>query len=82
MGLDLSAARGGDATGVSGVTFEGWKDIDGTKMPLMKCWFIVAIKNKEGQELSLFHIEQLINDLNKIYRVVVSADQAFSKGIL
>ena len=82
LGMDLSAARGGDATGLSGVTFEGWKDIDGTKMPLMKCWFIVAIKNKEGQELSLFHIEQLINDLNKTYRVVVSADQAFSKGIL
>ena len=82
IGLDLSASRGGDATGISGVTFEGWKDIDGTKMPQMRCWFMVAIKNKSGQEISLFHIEQLINDLNKTYHVIVSADQAFSKGIL
>jgi hypothetical protein len=82
LGGDLSAARGGDATGLSGVTFEGWKDVGGTKMPMMKCWFMVAIKNKGGQELSLFHIEQFINDLNKLYRVVFSADQAFSKSAL
>ena len=82
LGFDLSAARGGDATGISGVTFEGWKEIGGTKLPTMKCWFMVAIKNKEGQELSLFHIEQLVNDLNKLYRCVVSADQAFSKSLL
>lgn len=82
LGADLSAARDGDATGLSGVTFEGWKNIGGTRMPIMRCWFMVAIKNKEGQELSLFHIEQLINDLNKLYRVVFSADQAFSKSAL
>ena len=84
LGLDLSVSgrSNGDATGISGVTFEGWKEVGGTKMPLMKCWFIVNIKHKEGQEISLFHIEQLINDLNKIYRVVVSADQAYSKQIL
>ena len=82
LGADLSVARGGDATGLSGVTFEGWKDINGTRLPLMKCWFMVAIKNKEGQELSLFHIEQLINDLNKLYRVVFSADAAYSRGAI
>ena len=82
LGADLSVARGGDATGLSGITFEGWKDINGTRLPLMKCWFMVAIKNKEGQELSLFHIEQLINDLNKLYRVVFSADAAYSRGAI
>ena len=82
LGADLSAARGGDATGLSGVTFEGWKNVGGTKMPMMRCWFMIAIKNKEGQELSLFHIEQFINDLNKLYRVVFSADQGFSRQIL
>lgn len=82
LGLDLSAAQGGDATGVSLVTFEGWKDYDGTKMPIVKCWFILAIKNKDGQEVSLFHIFQLIKDLSEIYRLTVSADQAFSRQIL
>ena len=82
LGLDLSAAQGGDATGVSLVTFEGWKDYDGTKMPIVKCWFILAIKNKEGQEVSLFHIFQLIKDLSEMYRLTVSADQAFSRQIL
>lgn len=82
LGLDLSAAQGGDATGISLVSFEGWKDYDGTKMPTVKCWFILAIKNKEGQEVSLFHIFQLIKDLSERYRITVSADQAFSRQIL
>lgn len=82
LGLDLSAAQGGDATGISLVTFDGWEDYNGTKMPKVRCWFILAIKNKEGQEVSLFHIFQLIRDLSEKYRIIVSADQAFSKQIL
>ena len=82
LGLDLSAAQGGDATGLSMVTFEGWKDFGGTRMPQVRCWFILAIKNKEGQEVSLFHIFQLIRELAEIYRITVSADQAFSRQIL
>ena len=82
IGLDLSASMGGDATGISAVTFEGWEDYDGTRMPKVKCWFLLAIKNKEGQELSLFHVQQFITDLAKEYRIIVSADQAFSKQIL
>lgn len=82
LGLDLSASQGGDATGVSLVTFEGWEDFSGTRMPKVKCWFILAIKNKDGQEVSLFHIFQLIKDLAERYRIIVSADQAFSRQIL
>ena len=51
-------------------------------MPIVKCWFILAIKNKDGQEVSLFHIFQLIKDLSETYRLTVSADQAFSRQIL
>lgn len=82
VGLDLSAAKGGDCTGISICEFLGWKVIGDVKMPQIKCWCCVAIKNKDGQELSLFHIYQLIQDLNKLYYVTVSADQAFSRQIL
>lgn len=82
LGLDLSAAQGGDKTGISLVTFEGWEDNDGTKMPKVKCWFCLAIQNKEGQEVSLFHIFQFIKDLSEGYHIIVSADQAFSRQIL
>ena len=82
VGLDLSAAQGGDMTGISAVSFDGWKDIGGTRLPLVKCWFTVAIRNKSGQEISLFHIYQLLQDLNKLYSIIVAADQAFSRQIL
>ena len=80
LGLDLSINS--DKTGIAAVTFEGFEDHDGTKMPKIKCWFLLAIKNKEGQEISLFHIQQLITDLSKEYRLIVSADQAYSKQLL
>jgi hypothetical protein len=80
LGLDL--AINSDKTGIAAVTFEGFEDHDGTKMPKVKCWFLLAIKNKEGQEISLFHIQQLITDLSKEYRLIVSADQAYSKQLL
>lgn len=82
VGLDLSAAKGGDMTGISAVTFEGWELMGNVRMPKVKCWFTVAIKNKDGQEISLFHIEQLLQDLNKRYYITVAADQAFSRQIL
>ena len=82
VGLDLSAARGGDATGISISTFDGWRTEGGVKVPQITVHAIVAIKNKEGQEISLYHIEQLIDDLNKRFIPTVSADAAFSKGIL
>lgn len=82
VGLDLSAAKGGDCTGISICEFLGWKMIGEVKMPQVKCWCCVAIKNKDGQEISLFHIFQLLKDLNKHYFITVSADQAFSRQIL
>lgn len=82
LGFDLSAANGGDKTGISAVTFEGWGNINGTRVPKIKCLFTLAIKNKDGQELSLFHIEQLVLEMKKYYNITVSADQAFSKSLL
>lgn len=82
VGLDLSAAKGGDYTGISICEFLGWKIVNEVKMPQIKCWCCVAIKNKDGQELSLFHIYQLLQDLNRLYFITVSADQAFSRQIL
>lgn len=82
VGLDLSAAKGGDYTGISICEFLGWKTVGEVKLPQVKCWCCVAIKNKNGQELSLFHIYQLLQDLNKVYFITVSADQAFSRQIL
>lgn len=82
VGLDLSAARGGDMTGIAAVMFNGWEDHGGTRLPKVKCPFVLAIKNKDGQEISLFHIFQLIQDLHKRFNIVVSADQAFSRQIL
>ena len=82
LGLDLSAAQGGDKTGLSLVTFDGWETYNETQMPKVRCWFMVAIKNKDGQEVSLFHIFQFIQELADRYRVIVSADQAFSRQIL
>lgn len=82
VGLDLSAARDGDMTGISGVSFEEWSNIDGVRVPKIKCHFCFAIKNKDDQEISLFHIFQFIQDLNKRFNICVSADQAFSKQLL
>lgn len=81
LGLDLSAAQGGDATGISACIFDKWVEVGGIKQPKIRCLFMLAVKNKEGQELSLYHIEQLIQDLSRKYDVTVSADQAFSRGI-
>ena len=82
LGLDLSAARDGDMTGISGVTFSEWDNIDGVRVPRINCLFTFAVKNKEGQEISLFHIFQFIQELNKRFNVCVSADQAFSRQLL
>jgi hypothetical protein len=84
VGADLSYAKGGDYTGISIVSFEGWSDYDGegSKMPKIKCWCLFAIKNKEGQEISLFHVYQLIKDLSKDYNVVFSSDRAYSINLM
>ncbi|MBP3732528.1 MAG: hypothetical protein J6I84_04705 [Bacilli bacterium] len=82
LGLDLSYAKGGDKTGIAISTFEGWEIINGTKLPKMAVRLIVAIQNKEGQEISLFHIEQLIMDLHKRFNLTVNADAAYSRQIL
>lgn len=83
IGYDLSYAQGGDYSGCSICTFEGWSDYDGegTKMPKIKCWCIFAVKNKEGQEISLFHFYQLVKDLSKEYNVIVSSDRAYSQSL-
>ena len=80
IGLDLGVVD--DITGISACSFDHWENINGTKVPKIKCHFVVGISRIEGQETSLFHIEQLIEDLNKRFNIVVSADQAFSKMIL
>lgn len=80
IGLDLGVVD--DITGISACSFDHWENINGTKVPKIKCHFVVGVSRIEGQETSLFHIEQLIEDLNERFNIVVSADQAFSKMIL
>lgn len=82
IGVDLGVAQGGDATGISAVSFEGWETINGAKIPKVKCWFSVAIKNLPNQEVSIFHIFQFILELNKLFNVKVCMDQAHSRQIL
>lgn len=80
LGLDLAVVD--DTTGIAGCSFDHWENINGTLVPKIKCHFIFGLSRLEGQETSLFHIEQFIEDLNKQFNVIVSADQAFSRGIL
>jgi hypothetical protein len=80
LGLDLSTKS--DFTGISAVTFDHWETIGSTRIPHIKCYFSLAVSRKEGQQTSLWHIEDLIMSLRKNYHLVVSADQAFSAQIL
>lgn len=80
LGLDLATKS--DYTGISAVTFDRWETVGSTRIPHIKCYFALAVSRKEGQETSLWHIEDLIMSLNRIYHVIVSADQAFSSQIL
>ena len=80
IGLDLGVVD--DITGISACSFDHWENINGTLVPKIKCHFVVGVSRIEGQETSLFHIEQLIEDLNERFNIIVSADQAFSKMIL
>ena len=80
LGLDLSTKS--DYTGISAVAFDKWEEVGDTRIPHIKCYFTLAIARKEGQQTSLWHIEDLIMSLNKYYHVIVSADQAFSAQIL
>lgn len=80
LGLDIGVVE--DTTGISAVGFDGWDNIGGTRMPRVKCYFTFGLTRMEGQETSIFHIFQFICDLNKRFRVTVSADQAFSRELL
>lgn len=79
LGLDLGVVD--DTTGIAGCSFDHWENINGTLVPKIKCHFVFGLSRIEGQETSLFHIEQFIEDLNRRFNVIVSADQAFSRGI-
>lgn len=80
VGLDLGVVD--DITGISACSFDHWENINGTKVPKIKCHFVVGVSRIEGQETSLFHIQQLLEDLHERFNITVSADQAFSKYIL
>ena len=80
LGLDLGVVD--DTTGIAAVSFDHWENINGTLVPKIKCHCVLGVSRLEGQETSLFHIEQFIEDLNKKFNIIVSADQAFSKQIL
>ena len=80
LGLDLSTKS--DYTGISAITFDRWEVVGATRIPHIKCYFTFAVARKEGQQTSLWHIEDLIMTLKKDYNVIVSADQAFSSQIL
>lgn len=80
IGLDLATKN--DLTGIAACTFTGW-DIQGeVRMPKIKCLFIIGVSRKEGQQTSLWHIEDLIMEMKKYYNVRLSADFGFSKQIL
>lgn len=80
VGLDLSTKS--DYTGISAVAFDHWEWIGSTRIPHIKCYFSLAVARKEGQQTSLWHIEDLIMTMNRRFHVIVSADQAFSAQIL
>ena len=80
LGLDLATKS--DYTGLSAVAFDRWENVGSTRIPHVKCYFTLAVSRKEGQQTSLWHIEDLIMSLRKYYHLVVSADQAFSAQIL
>lgn len=80
IGLDLAIV--GDTCGISIVGFHEWKPGDSeTMQPFYKVYACFGITRKSGQETSLFHIYQLIDDLSNDYSVTVSADQAFSRSL-
>ena len=80
IGLDLATTS--DMASISAVAFDGWEVVGSVKMPKMRCIFCVAVGRKDGQQTSLFHFEDLILEIKKKWRIVVSADQAYSKQIL
>lgn len=80
VGLDLGITT--DYTGLAGVMFNGWKEINGVRWPKIKVLFVVGVTRKEGQETSLFHIFDFLMSLKRDFNIIVSADQAFSRQIL
>ena len=81
VGMDIGVSK--DYTGLSIVTFEGWKDLgDNSKLPKVRCWLLVGISRKNGQETSIYHLYDFVKDLSKRYDVIFSADQAFSRNLL
>lgn len=81
LGLDLAIVS--DYAGISLSSFWGWKNVNSVKVPLYRTHFVIAVKNKEGQQVSLFHIQNLIEDLhNRFPNMIVSADIAFSRQLL
>ena len=81
LGLDLAVVS--DYAGISLSSFWGWKAVNNVKVPTYRTHFVLGITNKEGQQISLFHIQELIEDLhNRFPNMMVSADQAFSRQVL
>lgn len=80
IGLDLAIKN--DVCGISMVSFDHWEYVGDTKLPKMRCHFILGVSRKEGQQTSLFHVFDLIVALSKRFRAVVSADMAHSSQLL
>lgn len=79
VGLDIAIAS--DTAGISISAFDHWADQNGTQVPVYKCYALFGLTRKDGQETSLFHIQQFIEDLSMEYQLMVCADQAYSKPI-
>lgn len=80
LGLDLAVAK--DTSGIAAVSFDHWEEYSGAKVAYINCHFCFGVTRLEGQETSLFHIYQFIKELSTKFRIIVSADIAFSKNIL
>lgn len=81
IGMDIGVSK--DYTGVSICTFEGWQWLgDNSKLPKVKCWLLLGISRKDGQETSIYHLYDFVKELSKRYSVIFSADQAFSRNLL
>lgn len=78
-GLDLGIRK--DITGLSLISFEGWKYFGEAKLPKIKVHCIVGIGRKQGQQTSISHIEDLIFSLSKRFTVITSFDQFQSMQI-
>jgi hypothetical protein len=80
VGLDLAVIK--DTCGIAIVGFDHWLEgPSGTKVPFFKCYALFGITRKAGQETSMFHIYQLIENLCDTFSIMVSADQAFSRPL-